>query len=613
MPRFYIFLLVIASVSGALAGNPLKFKVDLAHYTNDQLAVELITPVFAESSVTYSFPRMVPGTYKVYDFGRFIQDFKAFDAEGKSLEVSHPNACDWVISNATALRRIEYLVSDTWDADTTNFVFEPAGTNFQKDTNLVLNTHGLFGYFQGKTETPYEITIQKPGSFYGATSLIALKTSAEEDVFTTSRYNDLVDAPLMYCHPDTTVLKIGGAQILISVYSPNRKVSSRFIGYQIRSILEAAKDYLGGQLPIQKYAFMIYLFDGLSGSGSAGALEHSYSSMYFLPEQDSLSISQTVRDVAAHEFYHIITPLNIHSEEIGNFDFANPRMSRHLWLYEGVTEYTAHFVQLRQRLKSEKEFMEEMQKKIRVSRKYFNDTLPFTEMSLGCLDKYENQYQNVYEKGALIGLCLDIKLRQLSNGLKGLQDVVNLLAQKYPKDKSFKDPDLIPEIEAMTFPEIGQFFRKYVEGKLPLPFEEVFSAIGYVYRAREYSKDFSFGSLRMIVNSENRRLIVYDIEDMDEFGKLLGFQVGDQILAINGKSVNQSNFREVKTNWYNSVKEGDIFKVKVNRMNENGHYRRKMLKARAIRVQLVREDVLEKSNNLTPEQIQMLQWWKGKG
>ena len=50
-------------------------------------------------------------------------------------------------------------------------------------------------------------------------------------------------------------------------------------------------------------------------------------------------------DNAAHEFFHIVTPLSIHSEEIQYFDFNQPKMSEHLWLYEGSTEYHAHMVQ----------------------------------------------------------------------------------------------------------------------------------------------------------------------------------------------------------------------------------------------------------------------------
>ena len=79
----------------------------------------------------------------------------------------------------------------------------------------------------------------------------------------------------------------------------------------ISEILEAQKDYLGGTLPIEKYAFLICLMDYPSLSGKMGALEHSASSMYTLPEVNPVLLVQSVRDIAAHEFFHIITPLAI--------------------------------------------------------------------------------------------------------------------------------------------------------------------------------------------------------------------------------------------------------------------------------------------------------------
>jgi predicted metalloprotease with PDZ domain len=47
-------------------------------------------------------------------------------------------------------------------------------------------------------------------------------------------------------------------------------------------------------------------------------------------------------DVVSHEFFHIVTPLSIHSKEIQDFDYNDPKMSEHLWMYEGVTEYFAN-------------------------------------------------------------------------------------------------------------------------------------------------------------------------------------------------------------------------------------------------------------------------------
>ena len=64
-------------------------------------------------------------------------------------------------------------------------------------------------------------------------------------------------------------------------------------------------------------------------------------------------------DIAAHEFFHIVTPLNIHSEIIEHFNFVTPVPSQHLWLYEGTTEWAAHAMQLRAGLKSPDEYLAE--------------------------------------------------------------------------------------------------------------------------------------------------------------------------------------------------------------------------------------------------------------
>jgi predicted metalloprotease with PDZ domain len=116
--------------------------------------------------------------------------------------------------------------------------------------------------------------------------------------------------------------------------------------------MSAALEKFFNGLPVLSYQFLYYFEDPEKGpkgkgDGGYGALEHSYSSLYFLPETAlEPNLHSMVNEVSSHEFLHILTPLNLHSEEIENFDFVNPKMSQHLWLYEGVTEYFAHLVQL---------------------------------------------------------------------------------------------------------------------------------------------------------------------------------------------------------------------------------------------------------------------------
>jgi predicted metalloprotease with PDZ domain len=231
----------------------------------------------------------------------------------------------WLIKDAKNIGRISYWVEDSWDTEQKEkFVFEPAGTNIEQNENFVINTHGFFGYFEGMKTVPYRLAISKPNGFYGSTGLNNITYEGEKDIYSIPNYMELADSPIMYNRPDTTVLNVGGTRVLVSVYSREQKKYSGRLGKEISRL-----EYLGGKLPVDKYAFIMYLFKGESRSGASGALEHSYSSVYFIPEMEEENLIQTVIDFSAHEFFHIVTPLNIHSEEIGNFDFNNPVMSRH--------------------------------------------------------------------------------------------------------------------------------------------------------------------------------------------------------------------------------------------------------------------------------------------
>lgn len=520
----------------ALKNGSYMCYVDLTRLNKDKLTVTMTVPKQAENYVEFRMPAIVPGTYAIYNFGRFVSNLKAFDTKGVALQVEKTDVNGWGISNAINLRTITYEVEDTWDTEIKeNYIFEPAGTNIDSLQQYVVNPFGFFGYLKNSKDVPYQLYITKPEGFYASTGAQNLTSGAKYDVLKYTNYNDLADSPIMYCKPDTTWLNIGGSQILISVYSPTQKANAKDIGKSIQRILEAQKNYLGGTLPVKKYAFIINLYKGFfSRSGAYGALEHSYSSFYFLPEITSAELSQTVSDIAAHEFFHIVTPLNIHSEEIQYFDFDNPKMSAHLWLYEGLTEYSASLVQVQNGLMEQPDFFDVLRDKIRETANY-NDTVPFTTMSKGCLTTYADQYQNVYYKGALIGLCLDIKLRSLSAGKYGIQNLMVDLAKKYGKDKPFKDDELFDEITRLTYPEIGVFLKNYVGGNKPLPLAEIFDLAGIYYQPKAPINLVLLDGYIAYINNADGKMYIDNSINADGYGTTL--QPGVEIKAINGKTV----------------------------------------------------------------------------
>ncbi|HEX8516960.1 MAG TPA: peptidase M61 [Bacteroidia bacterium] len=594
------------------ADNSYRFSIDLEKCSDDKLTVELLTPEISSAEAVYRLPKMVPGTYEIYDFGRFISDFKAFDAAGMELITDHTDKNSWKISNADKLARIIYRVEDTWDTNIKEkFVFEPGGSNFEAGKNFVLNTHCLFGYFDGMLRQPYEIKVVHSPSLYGACSLPDVKTTGNTDTYSIADYYQLQDAPMMYSAPDTAMLNVGGADVIISLYSPNKVTTASFIAKKIKDILTAQQEYLGGTLPIKKYAYLIYLTGKESGSGASGALEHSYSSMYFLPEMEGAQLAQAITDVSAHEFFHIVTPLNIHAEQIGNFDFNNPQMSKHLWLYEGTTEYAAGLVQVKYGKLSDDDYLRVIEDKMSGAAAY-NDSLPFTVMSAECLTKYRDQYNNVYQKGALIGLCLDLKLRALSEGKYGLQELMKDLSKTYGKDRAFKDEELFDQIAKLTYPEIREFFTKHVEGSEPLPIEETLALAGVGYSAQPKTKEITLGGVSIGLNAATNRLIFVNTAKMDDFGKAMGYQEYDEIIKFNGKKLKLENAQAVIGGFMSQVKEGDVLKVVVLRKNEKGKSKKVKLSSKVFPVIPSRRSNLILLPDATAQQLKIRSAWIGK-
>ena len=582
--------------------------VNLNDIKNDKLQVDMVVPKISERDVEFHMPKTVPGTYSISDFGRFLSDVRAFDIEGNRLEVSKISTNRWKIKG-NGLYKLSYWVEDTYDSNKQNPIFEPSGTNFEAGVNFVLNTFGFVGYLDGYKENDFEVNVTRPVDFYGATSLPLRKKEKNTDQFYATNYFNLHDAPIMYCKPDTVTMKLGGAEILVSVYSPGKVLTSQQVMDNVSEILVAQKDYLGGELPVDKYAFIIYLFNKPPVSGAYGALEHSYSSMYSLPEEvDPGFLSKTIRDIAAHEFFHIVTPLNIHSEEVGNFNFIDPQMSKHLWMYEGATEYAAYHVQVKSGLITQEEYLKVIEGKMQSAAK-FNESIPFTEMSKGCLKTYKDQYTNVYQKGALISMCVDLKLRILSKGAYGIQNLMKDLAKTYGKDVSFKDDELFDKITALTYPEMRPFFAKYVEGNTPLPFKELLGQVGIDYKTDLIKEKITLGDFRIAIDLEKKEIYVQDASGLNDFGKKLGIREGDVLESINGIKLTAENIQETVDQVRSNTKKGKKLKLMVIREDESGKPYKKRLKAKTMAIKEVVPFYLELKENPTAEEVALRKAW----
>lgn len=592
-----------------LAQSKYQYFVDITKTTNDQLKVELISPKINKADIVFYMPKIVPGTYTNSDFGKFVHNIKAFDKAGKLLQVTAlPDSNSWKIKNANLLYRLEYMVEDTWDATFKHNVYEMAGTNFEEGKNFALNTCGIFGYFDGLKKIPFELNFKRPANFYASSGLVAVSSNNNTDIFKCDNADHLYDSPIMFCVPDTTFIKIGNADVLISVYSPKKLITSKYLAGKLSNLLQAAKNYLGGKLPINKYAFLYYFNGEQATVQGQGAWEHSYSSFYSLPEAPQEQFADRVVDISSHEFFHIVTPLNICSKEVREFNFNKTILSKHLWLYEGSTEYDAHHTQVTQGLISPEEYIKRLTQKVQVSRKYYNDTLPFTKLSLGSADVYADQYGNVYQKGALINACLDIYLNKLSNGNYGVKNLKHDLSLKYGPTNYFNDDELFDEITRLTFPEVRSFFAKYVEGNEALPYDYFFGLAGVKYIPKKETQGFTIGNISL-APTEGGKIAISNVSVTNDFGKRMGYKQGDEIISFNGEEVNAVNFGNTAKKFTSTAKEGDTLTVKVKRKNDTGQEEMVTLAAPVVKVAKTEENLLELDAAATADQLKVRNAW----
>jgi predicted metalloprotease with PDZ domain len=549
--------------------------VFLHNVENDKVKVTVNPGRISSDSLKFYLPKTVPGTYAINDYGQFSQDLVALDYDGEAMETTRNDDDTWVISNSSNFDKLTYYVNDTYDIEGEGGVFSPAGTNFEAGDNFMLNLHAMVGYFENAKETPYKINIHRPSNLTASASLPVINRTEQEDYvideFSTERYFGVIDHPILYSKPDTTSFDIEGMKVLLSIHSPNGVHSTEDLKPALGKMVQAQKSFLGEIDNTNVYAILLYLSDMENPDARGfGALEHHTSTSVVLPETMTLQeLEESMTDVVSHEFFHIITPLNIHSKEVHYFDYNDPEMSQHLWMYEGVTEYFANLFQIDQGLISEEDFYQRMNEKIETSMA-FDDTMSFTVMSENILEEdYKDSYYNVYQKGALIGMALDIRLRELSGGEMGILDLMKQLISKYGKDKPFDDSKLISEIVDMTYPEIQSFFDKHVSGNTPIPYDEYFAKVG-VEKTESLSKTGYFLNGRtpfIDANQDEGTVFFRESYPMNSFFKDLGVEGGDVIKSINGTEYTLENIRPLimtSMGW----QEGEDFKIVIVRNGE---------------------------------------------
>lgn len=576
-----------------------SYKVNLIDCKKDKISVELACPLINSDTVYFNFPMTIPGTYDILNYGTYISKFKALDSNNEKLEVVKIGENTFKIFPAKNLKTINYLVEDSWDSKEKKYkIFEPAGIGFQKNEYFYINSGGLFGFFNSKLNEKFIIEFRKPEFLNGYSSL-SNSINSNVQTFRADDYHQLIDNPILFSNQKEERLKVANADIIVSSYYKGGDSSAFYIKNELDSSMHAVEVFVGGELPITSYNFLNYIADFkdvgkilMSGNikfyqypkimrrmkgQSFGALEHGNSSSYYLPDFGKNSYCGMISGTAIHEFMHIYSPLSLHSVLIGDFDYVNPKMSKHIWLYEGVTEYFATLIAMQGELERiESTVLHNLKDKI-VNSYQYPDSIPFTVMSENVFnDPYKDLYGQVYERGAIMAMLLDFEIMKLTNGNKTLKTVIFELTNIYGKNKSFQEDEIIPKFVNLVDPQLQHFFDDYVTGTKPLDIEGGFKLIGI-----DYSKEKSGIVPIDILSKENGvevnlGIVINNRVTIKKADKnnLAGFMAGDKVdrdevsqcfKSENGKYVNEGELVSISV-----IRDGDLIKLTFPATFKNG-------------------------------------------
>ncbi len=592
--------------------TPIATSIDLTDVKNDRLLVQIDPGKFDTDTVLFRLPRVVQGTYSVSNFGSFVENFTAYSYDGTQLQIDSTDVNTWTIPNASSLDRLEYLVNDTYDIEQTEKAtpFSPSGTNIDS-TNFVLNLHGFVGYFEGREDSGYEVAITSPVGMAYSSALPQLSSDTTGNnvtiTYQAERYFDVTDNPLMYGNLTQEKFDVGGIEAVFSVYSPSGTHTASQYKDVLYTMMEAQKSYLGDLETTDRYDIFLYLSTQQGDATGFGALEHQTSTVMVYPEAANASMLESgLVDVVAHEFFHIVTPLNVHSEDVHYFDYNNPTFSKHLWMYEGLTEYFASHFQVYEGLQSREEFYNKINGKIQTA-SGLDDDMSFTVMSENVLEEpYASNYYNVYMKGALINMCMDIIMREESNGERSMLTLMKGLSKKYGVDKPFEDDKIIEEITNRTYPEIGEFLQTHVVGTTPINYEVYFDKVGLEKAPDTVQTSFFLVDQRtpfINFNQETGEVYFRDME-LNSTLQTLGVQGGDVIKSVNGNMISMQNARQILIGSFSWEPDTDVSMVLV-RDGEEVEVSGKVGNPTVIQTKLI------EAKDATKEQIQLRNWWLG--
>ncbi len=479
--RFLTFATLLASIVCGQASR-VHYTVTVDKAVLDRTNVAMTIDGTGTKPLSIEMPSWSPGAYEMRNYWKLLTNVAAKDSKGELLELTHLENDRWTFTPRS------WPVTVTYDRlEPAKGLFGSEGTKPRsaKSEHIAFNPTDTYAYVVDGKNLPCSVGFVIPD---GWKLDVALDPSDKPLTFIAPDYDTLADAPVEMGKLTIHKFTVGGVPYTVTLDREDEKFPMASVENLLRPMIRNAVGMMGGKAPFARYSFQIH-------QGPGFGLEHlsscTISVPYFLMKQAPGQFDT----LFAHEFFHCWNIKRIRPAALGPFNYREPCRTRHLWFSEGVTDYYADIIAWRSKVTRDAEFRRSLLSEI----SKLQSTKARLEESVGDSSHaaFDRGYAGLsrldyYNKGKLIGLCLDLHLRRVSQGNMTLDHVMRGLLERhglpkpgFPEDGFFK---VISEIAGV---DVEPWLKRYVDGTDELPLAEAFEFIGWKLEKRAPNPDNS--------------------------------------------------------------------------------------------------------------------------
>lgn len=528
----------------ALAETPITYTISLASPEQHLVEVQVFLPPGAAEH-ELQLP-VWNALYQVRNFAQYVNWIRAKDRAGKSLPIHELNASRWQVEGSENGAIIEYQIY----ADLPG----PFGAQLNSQ-HAFFNLAEILMYPVDARDSAIQVHFSRvPAGWKIATPLPSLPDGG----FSADNYDRLVDSPFELGNFQESDFDQSGGHFRVIVDADPADYDMQKITGDLQKIVAAEITWMNDR-PFDTYTFFYHFPHGAGGGG----MEHAYSTAIELNAAIMKRSLYSFDTVSAHEFFHLWNVKRIRPQTLEPVDYTKENYTRALWFSEGVTSAVENIVEVRAGLLDEKGLLNVLGAQItELERRPAHLTQSAEDSSLDAWLEGNPYYRrpersiSYYNKGALLGVALDLALRKASHDHASLREMLEWMNVHYAKQHRFFDDSegVRKAAEAVSHADFGSFFTKYVAGTDEIPWDDFFRAVGLrVVTTTDTVPDPGFTASRNF----DGPMTVAEVTP-GSGAEHAGLQVGDTILELQGKPAGQESWQALY-----GLNRGDTLTAKV--------------------------------------------------